>query len=193
MTGWNPEAGDWYPLSAGVPGGGMEAIAGATGQWGLADPVSAAAITPRFPGLFSPNTDKDCEQFFNIIACPAAIIDCFIDLPFIPPPISVGLCVFGIATSCLGFDFGPLNYIGCIGIASGLTCLGKEFLCRDIVASLDPNDIIGPEGAAPRHFHAGPPPPRRPPPGPVHGFPPRGCSGGPGERVRELHRPSEPG
>ncbi|HLB00220.1 MAG TPA: CARDB domain-containing protein, partial [Bacteroidota bacterium] len=133
--------------SADVPGVGMEAIAAATGQWGLANPVFAAAITPRFPGLFSPNTNKDCEQFFNIVACPAAIIDCFIDLPFIPPPISVGLCVFGIATSCLGFDFGPLNYIGCIGIASGLTCLGKEFLCRDIVASLDPNDIIGPDGA----------------------------------------------
>ncbi|HLF13353.1 MAG TPA: CARDB domain-containing protein [Bacteroidota bacterium] len=132
--------------SADVPAVGLENIArAATGPWSGGSQSPAPIIVPRLQSpLMVP--DPNCVAFFNFIACPAAIIDCFIDLPFIPPPFSFALCGFGVATSCLGFDFGDLNYIGCIGIASGITCIAKEFLCRYVAFSYDPNDITGPDG-----------------------------------------------
>ncbi len=84
-----------------------------------------------------------CEDFFNKLGCVAAVIDCFIPFPPIPPPFNFIMCGFGIAASCGPWDAG---LAGCIGVASGLTCLGKELICKKLVASLDPNDIIGPEG-----------------------------------------------
>jgi hypothetical protein len=90
-----------------------------------------------------------CEDFFNVLGCAAAVGDCFIELP-IPTGVSQALCVVGVA-GCFGIDTGIL---GCAGILSALVCIGKELFCNDIVASLDPNDMIGPEGYGDRHWMA---------------------------------------
>jgi hypothetical protein len=82
-----------------------------------------------------------CEDFFFVLGCAAAIGDCFIELP-IPTGVSQALCVIGVA-GCFGIDTGLL---GCAGVLSALVCIGKEYICNNIVASLDPNDMIGPDG-----------------------------------------------
>ena len=90
-----------------------------------------------------------CEDFFNVLGCAAAVGDCFIELP-IPTGVSQALCVVGVA-GCFGIDTGIL---GCAGILSALVCIGKELFCNDIVGSLDPNDMIGPEGYGDRKWVA---------------------------------------
>ncbi len=90
-----------------------------------------------------------CEDFFFVLGCAAAVGDCFIELP-IPTGVSQALCVVGVA-GCFGIDTGLL---GCAGILSALVCIGKELFCNDIVASMDPNDMIGPEGYGDRHWVA---------------------------------------
>jgi hypothetical protein len=90
-----------------------------------------------------------CEDFFFVLGCAAAIGDCFIELP-IPTGVSQALCVIGVA-GCFGIDTGLL---GCAGVLSALVCIGKEYICNNIVASLDPNDMIGPDGYGDRRWVA---------------------------------------
>jgi hypothetical protein len=117
-----------------------------------------------FSILFSQSTQKinptqnnlnqvtsSCEDFFSKLGCVAAVIDCFIPFPPIPPPFNFIMCGFGIAASCGPWDAG---LAGCIGVASGLTCLAQELICKRLVGSLDPNDIIGPEGYGDRRWVA---------------------------------------
>jgi acetyltransferase-like isoleucine patch superfamily enzyme len=96
-------------------------------------------------------TSSACDDFFSKLGCVAAVLDCFIPIPPIPPPFNFIMCGFGIGASCGPWDAGAA---GCIGVASGLTCLAKELICKRLVGSLDPNDIIGPEGYGDRRWVA---------------------------------------
>ena len=84
-----------------------------------------------------PNSTNDassaCDDFFSKLGCVAAVIDCFIPFPPIPPPFNFIMCGFGIAASCGPWDAG---LAGCIGVASGLTCLGKELIVKILLPHL---------------------------------------------------------
>lgn len=91
--------------------------------------------------------NAECEEFFNKLGCAASIGDCFIPIP-IPPVINYVSCAIGVS-GCFGVDTGLL---GCFGILSAITCLAKEIICNHIVASLDPNDMLGPDGYGDRRW-----------------------------------------
>ncbi len=98
---------------------------------------------------------KTCDGIFFVTGCVASILDCTPELAFIPlsAGASAAMCAFGVTAGCTpaldkasdasGID---LSLAGCIGIASALNCIAKEVVCNHLVASLDPNDIAGPEG-----------------------------------------------
>jgi subtilase family serine protease len=87
----------------------------------------------------------ECGDLPLFFGCPAAILDCVIELP-IPTVISQILCGVGILNSCFGVDLGPFNIVSCLGIASGIVCAEDWLICRKFVSSLDPNEIMGPRG-----------------------------------------------
>ncbi len=98
---------------------------------------------------------KTCDSIFFVTGCVAAILDCTPELAFIPlsAGASAAMCAFGVTAGCTpaldnasaatGTD---LSLAGCIGIASALNCIAKEVVCNKLLLSLDPNDIVGPEG-----------------------------------------------
>jgi hypothetical protein len=81
-----------------------------------------------------------CNDFFRALGCVITIIEC---VPEVITVVGAVACGLGIA-ACIEPDV-P-KPLGCLGIGSALNCLAEELLCNDLLASVDPNDILGPNG-----------------------------------------------
>lgn len=127
-----------------------------------------ASLAPDFTkaspyGLVQPSLALTCEDVFFYTGCLAAALDCLPELAVVPlsAGASAALCVFGLTTGCTpaldvaGSTVGAdLSLAGCLGLASALNCVMKELICNNLLFSLDPNDIIGPEGYGDQHWVA---------------------------------------
>ncbi len=81
-----------------------------------------------------------CNDFFRGLGCVITIIEC---IPEVITVVGAAACGLGIA-ACI--EPNVPKPLGCLGIGSALNCLAEELLCNDLLDSVDPNDILGPNG-----------------------------------------------